>query len=117
MRSQGEGKPAKTAYAAVWLDNYNEDFGVHKVFRERGKCLDFLVGTVFERAETLEVEVVDLEGKLEVRDGCTCYPLMTAAQVRDQLGSGMDFSLVMRYDHLMNPLDRVTVGIRETEVE
>ena len=90
---------------------------MYKVFRSRGKCLDYLTDTVFERAETLGIEVVDTGGKPEVRNGRTCYPLMTREDVRDHLGGGYDFTLVLKYDELMNPVDQASVGVREVDIE
>lgn len=108
----------ETGYACVYLDEHDGNCaGVYKVFRSRAEALDYLTDTVFERAKILEVEVVDVSGKLEKRDGCTCYPLMTWEQVRDRLGSGMDFSLVLDYDGMMNPVESAVMGIREVTVK
>ena len=106
---------------AVWLDDYdNREFGAYKVFRERGKCLDYLVDTVFERAELLEVDVVDQSAK-PIRDdvGDLVFPKMTWQQVRDQLGSGMDFGLVLRTSPSFDDLivdEQASVGIREVTI-
>lgn len=107
---------------AVWLDDYdNREFGAYKVFHERGKCLDYLVDTVFERAELLEVDVVDQSAKpIHDEFGDLVFPKMTKLQVRDQLGSGMDFGLVLKTSSVFGNLfidEQVSVGIREVEIE
>lgn len=111
----------KTGYAACWCDDYDCDFGVYKVFHERGKCLDYLTDMVFERAKLLEVDVVDQSAKyITDKNGNIAFPKMTWAQVRDQLGSGMDFSLVLRTRFTLGILvveEQVSVGIREVEIE
>lgn len=99
----------------MWLD-YDGDFGVYKVFRERGKCLDYLVDMVFERAELLDVDVVDQSAKPVSGN----FPKMTRKQVRDHLGSGMDFGLVLKASFVFGDLvvdEQVSVGIREVENE
>ena len=110
----------ETGYAAVWFDDYDCDFGVYKVFRDRGAALDYLTDTVFERAKLLEVDVVDQYAK-PIRDdvGDLVFPKMTWKQVRDQLGSGMDFGLVLRADWEYGYLivkEQACMGIREVTV-
>lgn len=107
---------------AVWLDDYdNREFGAYKVFRERGKCLDYLVDTVFERAELLEVDVVDQSAKpIHDEFGDLVFPKMTKSQVRDQLGGGMDFGLVLKTSRMFDDLlvdEQVRVGIQEVDIE
>ena len=106
---------------AVWLDDYDGEFGVYKMFRERGKCLDYLTDRVFERAKLLDVDVVDQSAK-PVKDdvGDLVFPKMTRRQVRDQFGSGMDFGLVLKTSSVSENLfidEQVSVGIREVEIE
>lgn len=110
----------KTAYAAVWLDDYDLTFGVYRVFESRGECLDYLAGMVFSRAETLGVKVVD-QGARPCRDGDgkLVFPEMTKEQVRDQFGAGNDFGLVLRTEVFFGCLEvkeQVTMGIREVEL-
>lgn len=110
----------ETGYAAVWFDDYDCDFGVYKIFRDRGAALDYLTDTVFERAKLLEVDVVDQSAK-PIRDdvGDLVFPKMTWQQVRDQLGSGMDFSLVLRTSPMFDDLvvdEQASVGIREVTI-
>ena len=90
----------ETGYAACWLDEYDSnEFGVYRVFRNRGAALDYLTDTVFERATLLEVDVVDQTAQPVADDGGDrWFPKMTWQQVRDQLGSGMDFGLVLKAD-------------------
>lgn len=110
----------KTAYAAVWLDDYNMTFGIYRVFESRGECLDYLADMVFARAETLGVKVVDLGARpYPDGDGELVFPEMTKEQVRDQLGSGMDFGLVLRSETFIGSIEvkeKVTMGIREVEL-
>lgn len=101
---------------AVWLDDYDGEFGVYKVFRERGKCLDYLTSMVFERAKLLDVDVVDQSAKPVSGN----FPKMTRKQVRDHLGGGMDFGLVLKTSFASGYLfvdEQVSVGIREVEIE
>lgn len=109
-----------TGYAAVWFD-YNGYLDVNKVFRERGKCLDYLVSAVFRRAKNLNVDVVNqyTEPVFDV-SGTPVFPKMTREQVRDHLGSGMDFGLVLSTSLLDgSPIvdEQVSVGIREVEID
>ena len=106
---------------AVWLDDYDGEVGAYKGVRERGKCLDYLTDMVFERAELLDVDVVDQSAK-PVKDdvGDLVFPKMTRRQVRDQLGGGMDFGLVLKTSSVSGNLfidEQVSVGIREVEIE
>lgn len=109
-----------TGYAAVWCDDYDCDFGVYKIFRDRGAALDYLTDTVFERAKLLEVDVVDQSAKPIRNDaGDLVFPKMTWQQVRDQLGSGMDFSLVLKTSPMFDDLvvdEQASMGIREVTI-
>ena len=109
----------ETGYAAVWFDDYDCDFGVYKIFRDRGAALDYLTDTVFERAKLLEVDVVDQSAKPVLENNCWTFPKMTWKQVRDQLGSGMDFGLVLRVDWECGSLsvkEQACMGIREVTI-
>lgn len=110
----------ETGYAAVWCDDYDCDFGVYKIFRDRGAALDYLTDTVFERAKLLGVDVVDQSAKPIRNDvGNLVFQKMTWQQVRDQLGSGMDFSLVLRASPLFDDLvvdEQASMGIREVTI-
>lgn len=111
----------ETGYAACWLDEYdNNDFGVYRVFHTRAEALDYMTDTVFERAKFLEVDVVDQSAK-PIRDdvGDLVFPKMTWQQVRDQLGSGMDFGLVLKADWEYGYLivkEQARMGIREVTI-
>lgn len=112
--------PSGAAYAAVWLDDYDLTYGAYKVFRDRDECLDYLVDVVFRRAAMLGVDVVD-QGARPVKneDLETVFPKMTREQVRRQLDSGMDFSLVLETAMSFGSLDvvrQVTVGMRDVEI-
>lgn len=110
----------ETGYAACWLDEYdNNDFGVYRVFRTRAEALDYLTDTVFERAKLLEVDVTDQSAPPVLEDGCWTFPKMTWDQVRDQLGSGMDFGLVLRADWeygFLSVKEQACMGIREVTI-
>ena len=109
----------ETGYAAVWFDDYDCDFGVYKIFRDRGAALDYLTDTVFERAKLLEVDVVDQSANPVLENNCWTFPKMTWKQVRDQLGSGMDFGLVLRTDWECGSLsvkEQACMGIREVTI-
>ena len=109
----------ETGYAAVWFDDYDCDFGVYKVFRDRGAALDYLTDTVFERAKLLEVDVTDQSAPPVLENDCWTFPKMTWKQVRDQLGSGMDFGLVLRADWECGSLsvkEQACMGIREVTI-
>ena len=110
----------ETGYAAVWFDDYDCDFGVYEIFRDRGTALDYLTDTVFERAKLLEVDVVDQSAEPIVdKDGNHQFPKMTWQQVRDQLGSGMDFGLVLKADWGHGYLivkEQACTGIREVTI-
>ena len=109
----------ETGYAAVWFDDYDCDFGVYKIFRDRGAALDYLTDTVFERAKLLEVDVTDQSAPPVLENNCWTFPKMTWKQVRDQLGSGMDFGLVLRADWECGSLsvkEQACMGIREVTV-
>ena len=109
----------ETGYAAVWFDDYDCDFGVYKIFRDRGAALDYLTDTVFERAKLLEVDVTDQSAPPVLENDCWTYPKMTWKQVRDQLGSGMDFGLVLRADWEYGSLsvkEQACMGIREVTI-
>ena len=114
----------ETGYAACWLDEYdNNDYGCYRVFTgvgARGRALDWLTDYIFERANLLEVDVVDQSAK-PIRDdvGDLAFPKMTWQQVRDQLGSGMDFSLVLRTSPMFDDLfvdEQASMGIREVTI-
>lgn len=111
----------ETGYAAVWFDDYDCDFGVYKIFLDRGAALDYLTDTVFERAKLLEVDVVDQSAEPIVdKDGNHQFPETTWEQVRDQLASGMDFGLVTRAEWEYGSLtvkEQACMGIREVNVE
>ena len=109
----------ETGYAAVWFDDYDCDFGVYRIFRDRGAALDYLTDTVFERAKLLEVDVTDQSAPPVLENDCWTYPKMTWKQVRDQLGSGMDFGLVLRADWEYGSLsvkEQACMGIREVTI-
>lgn len=111
----------ETGYAACWLDEYdNNDFGVYRVFHTRAEALDYLTDTVFERAKLLEVDVVDQSAEPVIgEDGSHQFPKMTWQQVRDQLGSGMDFGLVLKADWEYGSLtvkEQACMGIREVTI-
>ena len=111
----------ETGYAACWMDEYdNNDFGVYRVFRDRGDALDYLTDIVFERAKLLKVDVVDQSAQPVIDDdGDHWFPKMTWQQVRDQLGGGMDFGLVLEADWEYGFLivkEQACMGIREVTV-
>ena len=109
----------ETGYAAVWCDDYDCDFGVYKIFRDRGAALDYLTDIVFERAKLLEVDVTDQSAPPVLENDCWTFPKMTWKQVRDQLGSGMDFGLVLRADWEYGSLsvkEQACMGIREVTI-
>lgn len=114
----------ETGYAACWLDEYdNNDYGCYRIFTgvgSRGRALDWLTDYIFERAKLLEVDVVDQSAEPIVdEDGDHQFPKMTWQQVRDQLGSGMDFGLVLRADWEYGSLsvkEQACMGIREVTI-
>lgn len=113
-----------TGYAACWLDEYdNNDYGCYRVFTgvgARGRALDWLTDYIFERAKNLGVKVTDQGDKPILVDSAWDFPEMTWDQVRDQLGSGMDFGLVLRADWENGSLsvkEQACMGIREVNVE
>lgn len=111
----------ETGYAACWMDEYDSnEFGIYRVFRNRGAALDYLTDTVFERARLLEVDVVDQSAQTVINDdGDRWFPKMTWQQVRDQLGSGMDFGLVLKADWEYGYLivkEQACMGIREVTI-
>jgi len=112
-----------TGYAACWMDEYdNNDYGCYRVFTgagARGRALDWLTDYIFERAEVLGVKVTDQDGKPILVDNVWDFPKMTWKQVRDQLGSGMDFGLVLRADWEYGSLsvkEQACMGIREVTI-
>lgn len=115
-----------TGYAVCYGDDFqdfNEDFGCHKVFTgigARGRALDWLTDYIFERAAGLGVKVVDQEAApVPDKDGERWFPEMTWEQVRDQLGGGMDFGLVTRAEWEYGSLtvkDQACMGIREVTI-
>lgn len=109
----------ETGYAAVWFDDYDCDFGVYRIFRDRGAALDYLTDIVFEQAKFLEVDVTDQSAPPVLDNNCWTFPKMTWKQVRDQLGSGMDFGLVLRADWEYGSLfvkEQACMGIREVTI-
>lgn len=110
----------ETGYAACYMDEFdNNDYGVYRVFHTRAEALDYLTDTVFERAKLLEVDVTDQSAPPVLEDDCWTFPKMTWDQVRDQLGSGMDFGLVLRADWEYGSLsvkEQACMGIREVTV-
>lgn len=111
----------ETGYAACWMDEYDSnEFGIYRVFRNRGAALDYLTDTVFERARLLEVDVVDQSAQTVINDdGDRWFPKMTWQQVRDQLGSSMDFGLVLKADWEYGYLivkEQACMGIREVTI-
>lgn len=109
----------ETGYAAVWFDDYDCDFGVYKMFRDRGAALDYLTNAVFERAKLLEVDVTDQGAPPVLENDRWTFPKMTWKQVRDRLGSGMDFGLVLRADREYGSLsvkEQACMGIREVTI-
>ena len=109
----------ETGYAGGWVGEYHCQSGVYKIFRDRGAALDYLTDTVFERAKLLEVDVTDQSAPPVLENDCWTYPKMTWKQVRDQLGSGMDFGLVLRADWECGSLsvkEQACMGIREVTI-
>lgn len=110
----------ETGYAACYMDEFdNNDYGVYRVFHTRAEALDYLTDTVFERAKLLEVDVTDQSAPPVLEDDCWTFPKMTWDQVRDQLGSGMDFGLVLRADWEYGSLsvkEQACMGIREVTI-
>lgn len=116
-----------TGYAACYGDDFrdfNSGFGCHKVFTgagARGRALDWLTDYIFGRAAELGVDVVDQGAEpVDCDDELVrWFPKMTWQQVRDQLGSGMDFGLVTHaeWEHgSLSAKDRVCMGIREVTI-
>ena len=103
-------------WAALWLDDYSGEFGIYEVFTDYRKCIDYLVDTVFERAENLDVEVLDLDGDPVLRDHKVTLPLMERSAVRRVLEEKHNFSLGLKFGHFMQPEHKVTVGIREVKL-
>lgn len=109
----------ETGYAAVWFDDYDCDFGVYKIFRNRGAALDYLTDTVFERAKLLEVDVTDQSAPPVLENDCWTFPKMTWKQVRDRFGSGIDFGLVLRANWEYGSFsvkEQACMGIREVTI-
>ena len=111
----------ETGYAACYMDEFdNNDYGVYRIFHTRDEALDYLTDTVFERARLLEVDVVDQSAQTVINDdGDRWFPKMTWQQVRDQLGSGMDFGLVLKADWEYGYLivkEQACMGIREVTI-
>lgn len=102
-----KNKKDNSIYAACWLDQYDSTYGVYCVFKSRRACLDYLVDTVFERAETLGVEVIDNEFFPEQKE-------ISRKGVRDWLTTNGEFKLVLSYDCCGFPEEYVSVGICET---
>lgn len=89
---------------------------MYKVFANRVKCLGYLADTVFERAEYLGVEVLDLDVKLYPPGKPAVRPGLDRAGVLRKLRCDGVFSLALRLDEDAEPVEKVTVGIFETEV-
>ena len=110
----------ETGYAACYMDEFdNNDYGVYRVFHTRAEALDYLTDTVFERAKLLEVDVTDQSAPPVLENDCWTFPKMTWKQVRDRLGSGMDFGLVLRADREYDSLsvkEQACMGIREVTI-
>ena len=108
-------KRTETVYAACWRDDttFSCDAGVYKVFRERGRALDYATDTVFERAGNLERKVLNSEDCWETE--------MTREQVRDRLGSGQSVAIPIEFNEYLSgtkDLDEfVEVFVMETELE
>ena len=79
----------KTVYVPLWFAGDEVEFDCFRVFKSRGKALDFLTNAIFEIAEQYEVPVRDFDqgGKK-----------LTEAELRDVLGSNGAFTLVTEYD-------------------
>ncbi len=77
------------------------------MFGSRGRALDYLTDVVFERAETLGTGVPDRRDR---------HRMLTRAEVRDILGGGDEFRLVLSYDCLDEPAEWVSMKVVETEV-
>ena len=108
-------KRTETVYAVCWCDDtcFLCDAGVYRVFRERGRALDYATDTVFERAGDLERKVLNSEDCWETE--------MTREQVRDQLGSGQSVAIPIEFNEYISgakDLDEfVEVSVMETELE
>lgn len=100
----------KTLYIATWYDQYDNTYGTYAGFESRGKCLDYLVDTVMERAEILGVDVLDNKAfPQKIKIG--------PKQVRDHLGSYGEFILVLSFNELDEPEEYVSMGICETDIK
>ena len=101
-------KRTETVYAVCWRDDtcYSCDAGVYRVFRERGRALDYATDTVFERAGNLGQKVLNPEDLWE--------------QVRDRLGGGQSVAIQVGSDERLSgteDLDEfVEVFVMETEL-
>lgn len=95
-------------WSDVYDGQYDGEYGCYRVFRSRGKALDYAVETVFERARNLGVEVLDQE-EFKSR--------MTDAEVRDRLGCGGEMRLVLSRDCTGEPMEYVSVCVCETETD
>ena len=108
-------KRTETVYAVCWRDDtcYSCDAGVYRVFRERGRALDYATDTVFERAGDLERKVLNSEDLWETE--------MTREQVRDRLGVEQSVAIPVGSDERLSgteDLDEfVEVFVMETELE
>ena len=108
-------KRTETVYAVCWRDAtcFLCDAGVYRVFRERGRALDYATDTVFERAGDLERKVLNSEDCWETE--------MTREQVRDRLGSGQSVAIPIEFNEYISGtknLDEfVEVFVMETELE
>lgn len=96
----------------MWLDNYDGEFGIYRVFTNKRKCIDYLVDVVFTRAAFLEVDVLDADrytADNEVRIE------LTRDKVRERLKRDKLFSLIISDGEC--GMDRVTVGWDTTTIE
>lgn len=106
----------ETGYAAMYADHFgNDDFGCYRVFRSRGDALDYLTDTVFERAETLDVDVIDLDS-LRVDDDLADATKMTWSQVRDRLAQGYPFALGLRFDQYNTAVENTSMMVEEVTI-
>ena len=95
-------------WSDVYDGQYDGEYGCYKVFRNRGRALDYAVETVFERARNLGVEVLDQE---EFKNR------MTGAEARDRLGCGEEIRLILGRDCTGGPMEYVSVCVCETEID
>ena len=108
-------KRTETVYAVCWCDDtcFLCDAGVYRVFRERGRALDYAADAVFERAGDLGQKVLNPGDLWETE--------MTREQVRDRLGVEQSVAIPVGSDERPSgteDLDEsVEVFVLETELE